>query len=65
MTGKKLIDEVKQKTGKDKIIVFHPGRGTINDNGIHEIPNGRSFEAENTGQSLNKLSQTLWCNPHE
>ena len=58
MTGKKLIDEVKAKTGKDKIIVFQSfGRGTINDNGIIGDPSGRSFEAENTVNLVNKLSK--------
>ena len=53
-----FIDEVKQKTGKDKIIVFQSyGRGTINDNGIIGDPSGRSFEAENTVNLVNKLSK--------
>ena len=39
MSGKKLIQEVKEKTKKDKVIVFQAfGRGTINDNGMIADP---------------------------
>ena len=43
MSGKKLIQEVKEKTKKDKVIVFQAfGRGTINDNGMIADPGRRS-----------------------
>ena len=46
--GKKLVDEVKEKTGKDKIVVFQPyGRAVMHDNGMITDWSGRSFEAEN------------------
>ena len=58
MSGKKLIEEVKEKTKKDKVIVFQAfGRGTINDNGMIADPSGRSFEAENVVNLVNKLSK--------
>ena len=44
MSGKKLIQEVKEKTKKDKVIVFQAfGRGTINDNGMIADPAWQKF----------------------
>lgn len=58
MTGKKLVEEVKEKTKKDKVVVFQPfGRGTIHENGMIVDPSGRSFEAENVINIVNKLSK--------
>ena len=58
MTGQKLVAEVKEKTGKDKVIVFQPfGRGTIHENGMIVDPSGRSFEADNVINIVNKLSK--------
>lgn len=58
MTGKKLVDEVKEKTGKSKVIVFQPfGRGVIHENGMIVDPSGRSFEAESVINLVNKLSK--------
>jgi len=59
MTGQKLIQEVKEKTKKDKVIVFQAfGRGTIHENGMIIDPSGRSFEAENAVNIIKELSKT-------
>lgn len=59
MTGKKLIDEVKEKTGKSKVVVFQPfGRGVIHESGMISDPSGRSFEADNVIEIVKKLSKT-------
>ena len=58
MTGQKLIQEVKEKTKKDKIVVFQAfGRGTVHENGMIADPSGRSFEAENVVNIVKKLSE--------
>jgi len=58
MSGVKLIQEVKEKTKKDKVIVFQPfGRGTINENGMIGDPSGRSFDPENVVSIVKKLSK--------
>jgi len=58
MTGQKLVTEVKEKTKKDKVIVFQPfGRGTIHENGMIIDPSGRSFEPDNVVNIVNKLSK--------
>lgn len=56
--AKKTINEVKEKTKKDKVIVFQPfGRGVINENGIVTDFSGRSFEPEHVINIIKKLSK--------
>ena len=56
--GKKLVDEVKEKTKKDKVVVFQPfGRTTQHENGMISDYSGRSFEAENSVSIVKKLSK--------
>ena len=56
--GKKLVDEVKEKTKKDKVLVFQPyGRTTHHENGMISDYSGRSFEAENAVSLVKKLSK--------
>lgn len=56
--GKKLVDEVKEKTKKDKVVVFQPyGRTTQHENGMISDYSGRSFEAENAVNIVKKLSK--------
>jgi len=56
--GKKLVDEVREKTKKDKVIVFQPyGRTTHHENGMISDYSGRSFEAENAVNLVKKLSK--------
>jgi len=58
MTGQKLVSEVKEKTKKDKVIVFQPfGRGTMHENGMIADPSGRSFEPDNVVNIVKKLSE--------
>ena len=56
--GKKLVDEVREKTKKDKVVVFQPyGRTTHHENGMISDFSGRSFEAENAVSLVKKLSK--------
>ena len=56
--GKKLVDEVKEKTKKDKVLVFQPyGRTVHHENGMISDQSGRSFEAENAVSIVKKLSK--------
>ena len=56
--GKKLVDEVREKTIKDKVIVFQPYvRTTHHENGMISDYSGRSFEAENAVNLVKKLSK--------
>jgi len=56
--AKKTINEVKEKTKKDKVIVFQPfGRGVINENGMVTDFSGRSFEPEHVINIVKKLSK--------
>ena len=56
--GKKLIDEVKEKTKKDKVVVFQPfGRAVQHEGGVITDWSGRSFEAENSVNIVKKLSK--------
>ena len=56
--GKKLVDEVKEKTKKDKVLVFQPyGRTVHHENGMISDYSGRSFEAENAVSIVKKLSK--------
>ena len=56
--GKKLVDEVREKTKKDKVVVFQPfGRTTQHENGMISDYSGRSFDAENSVNIVKKLSK--------
>lgn len=58
MFGQKLVAEIKEKTKKDKVIVFQPfGRGVINNEGIIIDTSGRSFEPEHVVNIVRKLSK--------
>lgn len=58
LVGKQVIDEVRSKTKKDKIIVFQPfGRGIVQNNGTITDFSGRSFEPENVVNLVKKLSK--------
>ena len=58
ITGQNVIKDVKEKTKKDKIIVFQPfGRGVVEDKGIITDFSGRSFEAENVINLIKKLNK--------
>lgn len=58
ITGQTVINDVKEKTKKDKVIVFQPfGRGIIEEKGIITDFGGRSFEAENVVNIIKKLSK--------
>lgn len=58
LVGKGVIDEVKNKTKKDKIIVFQPfGRGIAESNGTITDFSGRSFEPETVINLVNKLTK--------
>ena len=58
LRGKQVIDEVKEKTKKEKVIVFQPfGRGIIEERGVITDFSGRSFEAENVISIVKKLSK--------
>ena len=53
-----LIKEVKEKSGKDKIVIFQPfGRGLHNHEGMLVDPSGRSFEAENVINIMKLLAK--------
>lgn len=56
--AQKLIKEIKEKTKKDKIIVFQPfGRGIHNEEGMIIDPTGRSFEPESVISIVKQLSK--------
>jgi hypothetical protein len=56
--GFNVIKEVKEKTGKDKVIVFQPfGRGVRAENGIVFDTSGRSFEGAHTISIVKKLQK--------
>lgn len=58
IVGQQVITDVKEKTKKDKIIVFQPfGRGVIEDKGIITDFSGRSFEPETVVSLVKKLSK--------
>ena len=58
MIAQKLIKEIKEKTKKDKVLVFQPfGRGVQNDEGMIVDSSGRSFEPEHTISLVRKLSK--------
>ena len=59
LPAKQVIKEVKEKTKKDKVILFQPfGRGTIvTDDGYITDPSGRSFEPTHTINIVKQLQQ--------
>jgi len=58
ITAKNVIKEIKEKTKKNKIIVFQPfGRGVIIDDNVIVDPSGRSFEAANVINIIKKLQK--------
>ncbi len=58
LTGKNIIKEVKEKTGKDTVVVFQPfGRGTRVENNTISDPSGRSFEATHAINIIKKLQE--------
>lgn len=59
LPAKQVVKEVKEKTGKEKVILFQPfGRGTIvTDDGFITDPSGRSFEPTHTINIVKKLQQ--------
>lgn len=58
LTGKNIIKEVKEKTGKNTVVVFQPfGRGTRVENNTISDPSGRSFEAAHTINIIKKLQE--------
>jgi len=60
MFGQQLINEVKEKTKKDKVIVFQPyGRAIQNKDGMVSDGTGRSFEADNAVSIIRKLSNKV------
>lgn len=58
ITAKNVIKEVKEKTKKNKVIVFQPfGRGTIVNENFISDPSGRSFEGHNAINIVKKLQK--------
>lgn len=59
LPAKQVIKEVKEKTKKEKVIVFQPfGRGTIvTEDGYITDPSGRSFEAKHAIEIVKKLQK--------
>jgi len=58
MVAKNVINDVKEKTKKDQVIVFQPfGRGTIEEKGMITDFGGRSFEPESVVNIVKKLSK--------
>lgn len=58
LSAAQVVREVKEKTGKDKAIVFQPfGRGVVNDNGMITDFSGRSFEPETVVNLVKGLSK--------
>jgi ADP-heptose:LPS heptosyltransferase len=56
----KLLKEVKEKTKKDKVLVFQPfGRGVVNQEGLIMDPSGRSFEPESVINLVKALSKKM------
>ena len=56
--AQQVIRDVKEKTKKDKVVVFQPfGRSVFEENGIISDFSGRSFEPENVVNIVKKLSE--------
>lgn len=57
-TGYNVVKEVKEKTKKDKVVVFQPfGRGCKAENNIIFDPSNRSFEGTHVVNIIKKLQQ--------
>jgi len=57
-TGFNLVKEVREKTKKDKVIVFQPfGRGVKAENNVIFDPSGRSFEGTHVINIVKKLQR--------
>jgi ADP-heptose:LPS heptosyltransferase len=57
--AQQVITDVKEKTKKDKVIVFQPfGRSVFEEKGIISDFSGRSFEPDNVVSIVKKLSET-------
>ena len=57
-TGFNVIKEVKEKTKKDKVVVFQPfGRGVQSQNGVIFDPSARSFEGQHVINIVKKLQK--------
>jgi len=57
-TGFNVIAEVKEKTKKDKVIVFQPfGRGVQSQNGVIFDPSARSFEGQSVINIIKELQK--------
>ncbi len=58
LTGKNIIKEVKEKTGKDQVIVFQPfGRGVLVQDNMITDPSGRSFEGDSVINLVKRLQK--------
>jgi ADP-heptose:LPS heptosyltransferase len=58
IAGQQVINDVKEKTKKEKVIVFQPfGRGVFEDKGIVTDFSGRSFEPQNVINIVKELSK--------
>lgn len=58
ISGQQVVKDVKEKTKKDKVIVFQPfGRGIFEENGIVTDFSGRSFEPQNVINIVKELSK--------
>lgn len=58
VVAQKAINEVKDKTKKDKVVIFQPfGRGLTNHEGMLVDPSGRSFESTDMIDIVKKLSK--------
>jgi hypothetical protein len=58
VAAQQLLKEIKEKTKKDKIVVFQPfGRGLHNHEGMLVDPSGRSFESTDTVSIVKSLSK--------
>jgi hypothetical protein len=60
LTGYFAIKEVKEKTKKDKVVVFQPfGRGVTNKDGVIYDASGRSFESTHLLNIVKKLQKNF------
>lgn len=58
LTAKNIIKEIKEKTKKNKIMVFQPfGRGVILNDNVIVDPSGRSFEASSVINIIKKIQK--------
>lgn len=57
-SGYSIVKEVKEKTGKDKVVIFQPfGRGVQFNNGVILDPSGRSFEGSSVINIVKQLQK--------